>query len=92
MEADAAALAEYTNRETAVARLIRFSFGNNTLIGSTTAKRKISIDVPCICGAIDLTGVTNGTATYKMTFEYQNDTTNGFPLQVICVNTRSTSY
>ena len=92
MEADTSALTEYTNRETAVQRLIRFQFGNNILVGSTTAKKKVAIDVPCLAGAIDLTGVTNGTATYKMNFEYMNDATNGFPLQVTVVNARGTAY
>jgi hypothetical protein len=92
LEADAAALAEYTNRETAVQRLIRLQFGNNILIGSTTAKKLVSIDVPCVCGAIDLTPVENGTAVYKFTYEYMNDVTNGFPLQVRCQNLRATAY
>lgn len=92
MEADAAALTEYTNRETAVQRLVRFQFGNNILVGSTTAKKKVAIDMPCLAGAIDLTGVTNGTATYKFNFEYMNDATNGFPLQVTVVNSRATAY
>jgi hypothetical protein len=92
LEADASALTEYTNRETAVKRLIRLQFGNNTLVGSTTAKKLVSIDVPCVCGAIDLTPVQNGTAVYKFVFEYVNDVVNGWPLQVRAQNTRATAY
>jgi hypothetical protein len=92
LEADASAITEYTNRETAIKRLIRLQFGNNVLVGSTTAKKLVSIDVPCVCGAIDITTVENETAVYKFAFEYVNDPTNGFPLQVRCQNTRATAY
>ena len=92
MEGNAAAMTEYTNRETAVKRLIRLELGNNVSVGTGTAKKSVLIDLPCVASAVDLTPEDQGTKVYKFSFQYIYDPTNAFSARITVVNGRTTAW
>jgi len=93
LEANASALAEYNTRDAATKRLIRLELGNNSAnIGTSTLKKKVTIDIPCFYSAIDLTPDQNGTKVYKFTYQYVYDPTNAFGIQIQVTNGRATAY
>lgn len=93
IEGNAASLTEYGNWDSSVGRLLRLKFGGNgAVLGTSTLKRSVSLDVPCFFTAWDLSGADAGTRVAKATFQYSYDPTNAFSTQVTVVNSRPTAY
>jgi hypothetical protein len=91
-EADAAAMAEYANRESATKRLVRLQFGNNEDVGTGTAKKLLAVDIPGGWTTVDLTPEDQGTKVYRFNYNYVRDPTNGFPVQFTAVNGRASAW
>jgi hypothetical protein len=91
-EANAAAVAEYANREGATKRIIRLQFGNNIGVGTGTAKKTVNLDIPGGWTTVDLTPEDQGTKVYRFNFNYVRDPTNGFPVQMQLINGRSAAW
>lgn len=86
------ALAEYTNRNAGVKRLVRVELGNNDVIGAGPAKKLIWIDFPCIASGVDLGQDDESTRAYEMTYTYIYDPTNAFPFRITVINDRATAW
>lgn len=91
-EANAAAMAEYANREGATKRLVRLQFGNNKGVGTGTAKKTVNLDLPGAWTTVDITPEDQGTKVYRYNFNYVRDPTNAFPVQIQCINARATAF
>lgn len=93
LEANASAMAEYTNFDGNTKRLVRLLIGNNgAVLGTSALKKQITIDVPLAWGAVDLGGEDKGTKVYKFSGTYIYDPTNAFGLQAKVVTLRATAY
>jgi hypothetical protein len=91
-EANAAAMAEYANRDAATKRLMRLQFGNNIGVGTGTAKKAVNLDLPGAWTTVDLTPEDQGTKVYRFNFNYVRDPVNAFPVQIQCINARSAAW
>jgi hypothetical protein len=93
LEGNASAFAEYGNWDAGTKRLARIEIGNNgAVIGTSTNKAKVWIDVPMAWTAVDLTPEDNGTKAYKLSGEYVYDVTNGFGVEITTFTARATAY
>ena len=89
------AITEFTNWNVAVAapveRLVRLSFGNNTIIASTY-KDFVTVDIPGAWSAIALDQAEANTRVYQMKMQYVYDPTNLYGIQVRAQNGRAAAW
>lgn len=92
-EANAIGYAEWQNWDAATKRLMRLKLGNNgAVIGTSTTKPTLTIDLPGAWKEPDITGEDQGTRTYKLTNHGIYDPTNAELIKVIADNARSAAY
>lgn len=93
VEANSIAATEYANWDAATKRLMRLKLGNNgSVIGTSSTKPTVTIDVPGAWTAVDLTPNDNGTKVYKMAKRAIYDPTNAYTVKFIVDNDRATAY
>lgn len=90
--ANAQALTEFNNWNSLTKRLLRFEFGNNTVIAGGTAKYTIQVDIPTAWVNITFAGNDRGTRVYQGSFRYVYDSTNAFGFSLTLTNARTTAY
>lgn len=91
-EADAGTYAEYQNWDSATKRLVRLQFGNNTGVGTGSAKKTVNLDIPGVWDVVDLTQEDAGTRVYRFNYGFVRDPTNGWPVRVTAINGRATAW
>lgn len=91
-----AALTEFQNWDnsgsaTPIKRMIRLSFGNNTLIQGAF-NTFVTVDVPAAATMVDLGQIDGATRCYELSYQYVYDPTNLYGLQIRCQNTKTAAY
>lgn len=90
--APATALTEFGNFNTATKRLVRLEFQDETGFIETTMRRFVTIDLPGVWTAIDLTGEDAGTRVYQFTLSYVYDSALAAGIVIRAQNSRTAAY
>jgi hypothetical protein len=86
--AQATALTEFTAFQAGTQRLVRLSFGNNTVLEGSLYKF-VTLDIPGAWTAVDLGANGQGERLYQFTGSYVYDAVNAFGFQVRAQNNRA---
>jgi hypothetical protein len=88
----AAAIAEFTNWQNTVARMVRVEFQDETGFIELALRRFVTVDIPGNWTAYDLGQTDEGTRTYQLTLTGTYDATNGYSIQFRAQNNRAAAY